>query len=76
MTMMTDTTTIPLSLLVHGKDNVRRTGRSENIGELAASILAHGLRQNLNVRPIEGGRFEIVAGGRRLRALKQLARAK
>jgi ParB family chromosome partitioning protein len=33
------------------------------------------LRQNLNVRSITGGRFEVVAGGRRLLALKQLARA-
>ena len=76
MIITTDTTAIPLSQLVQGSANVRRTGRSDSIGELAASIRAHGLRQNLNVRAIEGGRFEIVAGGRRLRALKQLAKAK
>jgi ParB-like chromosome segregation protein Spo0J len=36
--------------------NVRRTGRTSNIGELAASIQAHGLLQNLTVRPVrEGG---------------------
>lgn len=39
-----------------------------------ASIAAHGLRQNLNVRPTSGGRFEVVAGGRRLEALKRLAK--
>ena len=67
---------IPLNQLVHSKANVRQTGRTEGIGELAASIAAHGLRQNLNVLPSETtNRFEVVAGGRRLRAMKQLVRA-
>ena len=72
---MTIEQTIPLNLLVPSKANVRRTGRAEGISELAASIAAHGLRQNLNVRQSpEGERFEVVAGGRRLRALKLLAK--
>lgn len=67
---------IPLNLLVPSKANVRRTGKTDGIAELAASIAAHGLRQNLNVRPsADGERFEVVAGGRRLRALKHLAKA-
>ncbi|WP_178384416.1 ParB/RepB/Spo0J family partition protein, partial [Xanthomonas oryzae] len=69
---------IALSKLVASPLNVRRTGRTERIGELAASIEAHGLLQNLTVRAVENGRkkpeaFEVVAGGRRLAALKVLA---
>lgn len=74
MTETTNTIAIPLHRLVYGTENVRRTGRMASTGELTASILAHGLRQNLNVRAIEGGRYAVVAGGRRLRALKQLAK--
>lgn len=68
--------TIPLHLLVPSKANVRRTGKTDGIGELAASIAAHGLRQNLNVRSSnDGAHFEVIAGGRRLRALKMLVKA-
>ncbi len=72
---------IPLSKLIASSANVRRTGRSINIGELAASIEAHGLLQNLTVRPVLNGKktpeaFEVIAGGRRLAALKVLAKRK
>ena len=46
------------------------------IKELAASIEAHGLLQNLQVRKAASGKFEVVAGGRRLAALKLLAKKK
>jgi ParB family chromosome partitioning protein len=36
--------------------------------ELAASIKAQGLIQPISVRPVSGGRFEIIAGERRWRA--------
>ena len=39
--------------------------------ELAASIREHGVMQPILVRPIDGGRFEIVAGERRWRAAKR-----
>lgn len=71
---------IPLSKLVPSKANVRKTARDAEIEELAASIAAHGLLQNLTVRPVldadgnETGKFEVVAGGRRLKALKLLAK--
>jgi ParB family chromosome partitioning protein len=71
---MTTEQTIALNQLIHAKANVRHAGRLAGIGELAASIAAHGLRQNLNVLPADNGRFEVVAGSRRLRAMKQLAR--
>ncbi len=71
---MTTIETLSLNKLVYSKENVRRTGGEDGIAELAASIVVHGLRQNLNVRATDKGRFEVIAGGRRLRALKQLAK--
>jgi ParB-like chromosome segregation protein Spo0J len=71
---------IPLSKLVPSAHNVRRTGRETGIEELAASIAAHGLLQSLSVRPVldgeraETGKYEVVGGGRRLAALKRLAK--
>ena len=67
---------IPLSKLVPSRANVRKTGGSVAIDELAASIEAHGLLQNLQVRAAAKGTFEVVAGGRRLAALKLLAKKK
>jgi ParB family chromosome partitioning protein len=68
---------IPLSKLVPSKANVRRTSAKSGVEELAASIEAHGLLQNLTVRPsAKKGGFEVVAGGRRLAALKVLAKKK
>jgi ParB family chromosome partitioning protein len=80
--MTTAITEISLSKLVPSEANVRRTGRDANIEELAASIAAHGLLQNLSVRAVlkadgtETGKFEVVAGGRRHAALKLLAKRK
>jgi ParB family chromosome partitioning protein len=68
--------TIPLNQLVPSHANVRKSGASFGIEELASSIAAHGLLQNLQVRPSAKGRFEVVAGGRRLAALKTLAKRK
>lgn len=60
---------IPLNYLIASSANVRRTGKNDNLDELVASIRHHGLRQGLNVKPAdENGRYEVVAGGRRLRA--------
>lgn len=58
--------------------NVRRFGSSaESIESLANSIAAHGLLQNLNVLPTaEPEVFQVIAGGRRLRALMLLASRK
>jgi ParB family chromosome partitioning protein len=75
---------IPLDHLLRSKRNARKT-RTGGVDDLAASILAHGLLQNLSVLPIDPlpddgdvatGRFEVIAGGRRLAALKKLAREK
>lgn len=71
---MTDIINIPLSKLTVWTGNVRKTHNKAGIEELAASIKAHGLQQNLVVRK-EGKKFAVVAGGRRLRALQLLAKA-
>ncbi|QIL69107.1 ParB/RepB/Spo0J family partition protein [Diaphorobacter sp. HDW4B] len=67
---------VPLSRLVlrpMGR-NVRKTPRM-SIPELAASIQRVGLLQNLIVIPAaDGEHYEVVAGGRRLAALKLLAK--
>ena len=68
------TQTIPLSQLVPSPANVRKI--KTGIDGLAASIAALGLLQNLTVRPADGQSFEVLAGGRRLAALKLLAKQK
>ncbi len=56
------------------KRNVRKSRRA-SIPELAASILRVGLLQNLTVVvSVDGQHYEVVAGGRRLAALKLLAK--
>src|SRR5690606_21768402 len=65
--------TIPLAQLKPSARNVRKTG-GKSVDELAASIAAHGLQQNLGVIP-NGKGYEVVFGGRRLRALQALAKA-
>jgi len=67
---------IPVASLVLSPLNVRKTG-GQSVEDLAASIRAQGLIQNLTVTAVEGkGKFEVVAGGRRWRALRQLIRSK
>ena len=73
---MTDITYIPLNRLAISGDNVRKTATTaQGIAELAASIKAHGLQQNLVVKKNGSKKFGIVDGGRRFQALLQLAEA-
>ncbi|MBK8840320.1 MAG: ParB N-terminal domain-containing protein [Hyphomonadaceae bacterium] len=65
---------IPLNKLIASPRNVRRKDRKADIDALAASIASCGLLQNLCVVAGEGDRFEVDAGGRRLMALKKLAK--
>lgn len=46
----------------------RRQFTNEAMAELIASVRAHGVLQPILVRPVAGGRFEIIAGERRWRA--------
>ena len=54
-----------------GRYQPRTQMNDEALEELAASIREHGVMQPILVRPIDGGRFEIVAGERRWRAAKR-----
>lgn len=65
---------IPLSQLRPSNRNVRKSG-SVSIPELASSIARVGLLQNLTVVAApDGEHFEVVAGRRRLAALKLLVK--
>ena len=71
---------IPLDRLKLSPANVRKTvaGKAA-FAELKASIAAHGLLENLVARPIDPDadgteRYAVIAGGRRLTALIDLAR--
>ena len=76
-TMKTNTKKIPLSQLQHSPENASRVDNydPDALAELEASIMAHGLLENLVVVKLEGGCFDVVAGGRRLTALQELAGA-
>ena len=67
---------LPLACLELAPENVRTTpaGAAAD-AELKASIAAHGIIENLVVRPAACGRFAVVAGGRRLAQAKALAAA-
>ena len=66
---------IPLNRLVLSPANARKTPASAaDDAELKASIAAHGLKQNLIVgRADAEGKYAVIAGGRRLRALHALS---
>lgn len=73
---------IPLSKLDPARTSIRKAGAADGTEELAASIAAHGLLQNLTVRQAAkpngdaSDRYEVIAGNRRLAALKLLAKRK
>src|SRR5882672_1895147 len=74
--------TIPLCQLKRSKSNVRKTQPYADIEQMAASIEAKGILENLIVRRIENldgaepQMYEVTAGGRRLAALKLLLKRK
>lgn len=64
---------IPLNKLVPWDGNVRKTGASDDLDELIASIAALGVLQSLVVRKANRGKYAIIAGRRRFLALSALA---
>jgi len=62
---------LPLDLIQRGKYQPRRDMDPSALEELANSIKVQGVMQPIVVRPIGGGRFEIIAGARRWRASQQ-----
>lgn len=59
---------LPLTMLQAGKYQPRSHMDEGALAELAASIRSQGLMQPILVRPIGAGRYEVIAGERRLRA--------
>ena len=62
---------LPLDLIQRGKYQPRRDIDPVTLEELAQSIKAQGVMQPIVVRPVGGGRYEIIAGERRWRASQQ-----
>jgi ParB family transcriptional regulator, chromosome partitioning protein len=59
---------LPVDLLVPNPQQPRRDFAPDALEDLSDSIKSKGIIQPLIVRPIDGGRYEIVAGERRWRA--------
>jgi ParB family chromosome partitioning protein len=59
---------IPLDQIDHNPFQTRSNLNEEQLAELAASISANGVVQPILVRPLAGGRFQLIAGERRWRA--------
>ncbi|MDE2579084.1 MAG: ParB/RepB/Spo0J family partition protein [Hyphomicrobiales bacterium] len=63
---------VPLNQLTPSPKNVRRYHSEDGITELAASIRFRGLLQNLCVSEGKGGKYQVDAGARRLKAMRRL----
>jgi ParB family chromosome partitioning protein len=68
---------VPFNMLGLSQDNVRNIYDKARITLLAESIARVGLLQSLSVQPVlqdgnDTGRFSVIGGGRRFRALEQL----
>jgi ParB family chromosome partitioning protein len=62
---------LPVSAIEPHPDQPRRHFDEESLAELAASIAARGVIQPVIVRPLPGGRYQLVAGERRWRAAQR-----
>lgn len=63
---------LPLDQIVIPPNRQRVEVDGERLGDLMASIETQGLLQPIVVRPLEGHKFALVAGGRRLAALANI----
>lgn len=59
---------IPIEQIQRGRYQPRLDLREDTLQALAESIRAQGIVQPLVVRPLDGGRYELIAGERRWRA--------
>jgi len=62
---------IPIDLVQRNPSQPRKHFDEGELNELSNSIRAHGVLQAILVRPIPGGKYEIVAGERRWRAAQR-----
>src|SRR2546421_5612084 len=61
---------IPVDLIAPNPSQPRRSFDDEGLVALADSIRARGILQPVLVRPLVGGRYELIAGERRWRAAR------
>jgi ParB/RepB/Spo0J family partition protein len=61
---------VPLDKIEPNPEQPRLAFNEETLLELSASIREHGVLQPILVRPLEGNRFQLIAGERRWRASK------
>lgn len=66
----TNLSMVPIDHIVERTKNPRQTFDPTAQAELENSIRAQGILQPLLLRPLDNGLFDLVAGGRRLRAAK------
>lgn len=59
---------VPIEHVVRNPKNPRKSFLEGDLQDLASSIRQHGIVQPVVVRPVEGDKFEIIAGERRWRA--------
>ncbi|WP_435008058.1 ParB/RepB/Spo0J family partition protein [Tundrisphaera lichenicola] len=69
---MSNTINIEVKKLEKSPLNARKTVSKAACEEMKASLLAHGLLENLIVVKGKSGKYEVVAGARRMTALKAL----
>jgi ParB family chromosome partitioning protein len=67
---MTDLTKIDINLIDVNPWQPRTEFEEDALQELSESIKIHGLIQPITVRKVKGGRYQIIAGERRVRASK------
>lgn len=65
---------LEMGMVVPTEAQPRQLFNDETIKELAESIEKNGLLQPIVVRPMEKGKYQIIAGERRYRAFKKLGR--
>ena len=61
---------LPLDLITPSSNQPRRTFEEDTLMALAESIRVRGVLQPVLVRPLPGGRYELIAGERRWRAAR------
>lgn len=66
---------LPIASIQPSPYQARRTFSSKALQELALSIRQHGLLQPISVRALPGGRYQLIAGERRLRACRLIGQA-
>lgn len=65
---------LEMAMVVPTEAQPRQSFKEDTIKELAESIEKNGLLQPIVVRPMAGGKYQIIAGERRYRAFKKLGR--